>query len=167
MRSGGGERLGDGDPLTMTPGKPDPSPSRREVLAAAAAVSGLGLVAGASGVGCVGSPDFGPGPRAPSDLPYSDSTGSASRSSPQTERDEDLLDEALQRVDERLPDQNFHRSNHVPMVAEALCVLGRADAIRGWVDENLEEHRPGPAARTRIDASEWRSAIAQSSRSRL
>ncbi len=80
------------------------------------------------------------------------------------EEREDLLDRAYERVDARTPDASFHRSNHVPMVAEALCVLGRADAIAGWLDEHLERFEPAPAARTPLVADDWRAAFGRPER---
>lgn len=78
--------------------------------------------------------------------------------------DAERLDAALERIDQRTPDANFSRSNHVPMVAEALCVLGRSDAIAGWLDDNLERFEPGPAARAPIDEQDWRPALARPER---
>ncbi|NOT29397.1 MAG: hypothetical protein HOP15_02985, partial [Planctomycetes bacterium] len=50
----------------------------------------------------------------------------------------ELLDRALARIDARLPHANVHSSNHASMVVETLCVLGRAEAIAPWLDENLD-----------------------------
>ncbi|MEW2067063.1 hypothetical protein [Streptomyces sp. NPDC007346] len=56
--------------------------------------------------------------------------------------------------------------NHAPMAAEALAYMGYADAVEGWVDQNLRTHtyHDVPAPRWAIDpgdADDWRSALGE------
>ncbi len=78
--------------------------------------------------------------------------------------DADRLDAALARFHALLPDKNVHRANHVPMVIEALCTLGRADAIAPWFDDNFADYEPDPGSSRPIDAEHWRGFLGQSER---
>ncbi|HEX6882040.1 MAG TPA: questin oxidase family protein [Planctomycetota bacterium] len=69
------------------------------------------------------------------------------------------LEAAYVRIQARYPHSNVHRSNHVPMVVEALATLGRADAIGPWLDEHLEAYDPDEGPRNRIDAARWREVL--------
>src|SRR5713101_5844851 len=60
-----------------------------------------------------------------------------------------------------LPNGNF---NHAPMVSEALCALGRPDAVMPWVERYRERLLPRAAAGDRIDRDEWRAALGQCDR---
>jgi hypothetical protein len=55
-------------------------------------------------------------------------------------------------------------TSHAPMVAEALCALGRPEAVLPW----LARYRTGmlarPPARERIDGARWREALARPER---
>jgi hypothetical protein len=113
----------------------DHTRTRREVLAAGASLAGFSMLGGVARAG-----------------------GAATRSG------EDLLDEGYARIAARFPDANVHASNHAPMVAEVLAVLGHAEAIGPWLDENLDGARPGSAARERIDADAWRAALGRTER---
>jgi hypothetical protein len=44
------------------------------------------------------------------------------------------MDEALERLADRGPDLRNGMTSHAPMAAEALCALGRSDAVPGWVE---------------------------------
>jgi hypothetical protein len=50
-------------------------------------------------------------------------------------------------------------SNHAPMVAEALCALGRPDAVMPWLVRYRERLLPRPVAGDRILAEDWRVAL--------
>ncbi len=113
--------------------------TRREFLAAGASLVGLGLVPGGA---CAA-----PGTQA--QRPSSDA---------------DELDEGYARIAARFPDANFHASNHAPMVAEVLFVLGRAERIEPWLDENLDDHVPGKPASEPIDPARWRAALGRNER---
>ena len=51
-------------------------------------------------------------------------------------------------------------SNHAPMVTEALCAMGRPDAVIPWITRYRERMLPGPEASTRIRRENWREALA-------
>jgi hypothetical protein len=113
--------------------------SRRELLAAGPALAGIGLAALAARPAVAA-------PRA------------------RALDADDLLDAALERIHARFPDVNIHASNHAPMVCEALGVLGRADAMAAWLDENPDDFERGPGARQPIDPAHWRAALADATR---
>ena len=55
-------------------------------------------------------------------------------------------------------------SNHAPMVAEALCAMGRPQAVMPWIARYKERLLPRPAAGDPIRAETWRSALGQRDR---
>ena len=74
------------------------------------------------------------------------------------------LDEALQALagsDIGLKNGN---SNHAPMVAEALCAMGRPQAVIPWIARYEERLLPRPPAGDPIRAENWRSALGQRDR---
>ncbi len=92
--------------------------------------------------------------------------GRVGSAQPRTVREspDDLLDQAFGRIAARFPDVNIHRSNHAPMVSEALRTLGRADAIAPWLDANLEEYDRSSGERRPISAERWRDALGREER---
>jgi hypothetical protein len=76
----------------------------------------------------------------------------------------DSLDEALDGLagyDIALKNGNI---NHAPMVAEALCAMGRPQAVMPWVARYQERLLPRPPAGDPIPAATWRSALGQRDR---
>ena len=75
-----------------------------------------------------------------------------------------MLDPALERLASDGPDLRSGMTSHAPMVAEALCALGRPEAVIPW----LERYRAGalsrPAQRERIDLVHWRRALSHADR---
>ncbi|MGH8880505.1 MAG: questin oxidase family protein, partial [Stackebrandtia sp.] len=76
-----------------------------------------------------------------------------------TQRDQELLNEAYQRLHLTGPELEGWNSNHGPMAVEALASHGQADAIHGWIDDYapLLEDLPRPSAA--ITADNWRDAL--------
>jgi hypothetical protein len=74
------------------------------------------------------------------------------------------LDDALDEIapyDMALANGN---SNHAPMVAEALCALGRPDAVMPWVARYRERMQARPASREKIGDEDWRCALGRRER---
>lgn len=55
-------------------------------------------------------------------------------------------------------------SNHAPMVAEALCAMGRPQGVMPWVARYKERLLPRPAAGDPIRAETWRNTLGQRDR---
>src|SRR5947208_10495633 len=55
-------------------------------------------------------------------------------------------------------------SNHAPMVAEALCAMGRPQAVMPWIARYQERLLPRQPAGDPIRAQIWRSALGQRDR---
>ena len=76
----------------------------------------------------------------------------------------EALDEALEALagsDIALKNGN---SNHAPMVAEALCTMGRPQAVMPWIARYEERLLPRPPAGDPLRAENWRSALGQRDR---
>ena len=75
-----------------------------------------------------------------------------------------MLDDALELLAADGPGLRNGNTTHAPMVAEALCALGRPEAVIPW----LERYRAGalrrPPRLEPIDRVHWRSALAQEKR---
>jgi len=74
--------------------------------------------------------------------------------------DYSVLDEALELLAGTGPEydpfgRGFCLSNHVPMVAESLCALGRPDAVMGWVGRYRPYLSDAVGVRVPISASQW------------
>ncbi len=74
------------------------------------------------------------------------------------------IDEALEMLARTGPEWGGGLSNHGPMGAEALVVLGRDDAVTGWVEQYKRRLGPAPEARDPIDPSAWREALGRIAR---
>ena len=76
----------------------------------------------------------------------------------------DTLDEALGRLSPygaALTNGNF---NHAPMVAEALCALGRPDMVLPWIERYRPRMLPRASVGRSIAATQWREALGQRER---
>jgi hypothetical protein len=63
------------------------------------------------------------------------------------------------------PDLRNGLTNHAPMAAEALCALGREDAVEPWLAHYREGFLPWPPRRERIAPEGWRTALGRPERS--
>ena len=70
-----------------------------------------------------------------------------------------VLDDALERLSPYGIDLANGNFNHAPMVAEALCALGRPDAVLPWIERYQSRMLPRPAAGEPIRLGEWRDAL--------
>jgi len=76
----------------------------------------------------------------------------------------DSLDQALAALAGFGPDLANGNTNHAPMAVEALCELGRHDAVFPFIERYRAELLPMPSARERIDPANWRAALAKPER---
>src|SRR5438270_1508649 len=74
------------------------------------------------------------------------------------------LDEALEALAGHGVALKNGNSNHAPMVAEALCAMGRPQAVMPWIARYQERLLPCPPAGDPIRAEIWRSALGQRDR---
>jgi hypothetical protein len=71
----------------------------------------------------------------------------------------DALDPALAALAAHGPDLANGFTSHAPMVVEALCALGRPEAVLPWLDSYRPALRPRPAACEPIPSEAWRAAL--------
>src|SRR2546421_11027755 len=71
------------------------------------------------------------------------------------------LDDALDRLSGYGPQLANGNFNHAPMVAEALCALGRPDAVMPWVERYRERLVPRDPMGEPVRPAEWRVALGQ------
>ncbi|MGH7815426.1 MAG: hypothetical protein ACREQI_15670 [Candidatus Binataceae bacterium] len=69
------------------------------------------------------------------------------------------LDEALEILAPYGPQTKGQLSNHGPMAAEAMCALGREDAVLDWVTRYREILGPRQGTRAAVRAANWRDAL--------
>lgn len=74
------------------------------------------------------------------------------------------LDEALEIVHRTGPEFGPGLSNHAPMAAEALGVLGRGERAVGWVERYSERLDDPPRGLAPISGKDWREALGEISR---
>ncbi|MBL8696490.1 MAG: DUF4243 domain-containing protein [Planctomycetes bacterium] len=70
-----------------------------------------------------------------------------------------LLDAALVRLHAFAPEYSGGLADHGPMVAEAMCALGRGDAAQSWVERYVADLEPHPPAGTALRDEEWHRAL--------
>ena len=69
------------------------------------------------------------------------------------------IDEALATLSPYATELKNGNSNHAPMVAEALCAMGRPDAVMPWIEQYRDRMLPRPSAGDRIRHEAWRGAL--------
>jgi hypothetical protein len=84
--------------------------------------------------------------------------------SPASDTADDALDAALEQIAGAAPEFDpfkvgFCITNHAPMTAEALCALGREDAIVPWVERYAKYLDATPGGIAPIEPDEWRDAL--------
>lgn len=77
---------------------------------------------------------------------------------------QDVLDEAYERLRVTGPEFRGWLSNHGPMAADALLRLGRGDDVPGWVAGYERRLQPAPETRWRITETDWRDPLGDPSR---
>ncbi len=66
------------------------------------------------------------------------------------------LDDALEMLSPYGPELINGNFNHAPMVAEALCALGRPEAVFPWIEAYRSRLTPRPISDETVDWSQWR-----------
>jgi hypothetical protein len=74
------------------------------------------------------------------------------------------MDEALDVLRGTGPELRNGLTNHAPMAAEAMCALGRPQAVMAWVEKYRRKILPEPARVERVPAQHWESALGQLAR---
>jgi hypothetical protein len=74
------------------------------------------------------------------------------------------LDDALDAIALTGIELKNGNSNHAPMVAEALCALGRPEAVPAWIERYCARMAPRPAVGDRIARDDWRDALGRRKR---
>lgn len=69
------------------------------------------------------------------------------------------LDDALDILSHYGPELTNGNFNHAPMVVEALCALGRPEAVFPWIEAYRPRLTPRPAAGEPVDWSQWRTHL--------
>ncbi len=73
------------------------------------------------------------------------------------------IDKALDILHRTGPDLVGGNSNHGPMVAEALCALGRPDAVMPWIESYKSRFQDRPPSRRPIPRESWQGFLGDSS----
>jgi|SRR5208282_2576651 len=73
--------------------------------------------------------------------------------------DYSVLDETLEIMAPMGPDLNDGLSNHAPMAIEAMCAMGRRDAVMPWFERYRRRLAPRPARVARLTDGNWRAAL--------
>jgi hypothetical protein len=75
-----------------------------------------------------------------------------------------VMDDALAVLSPYGPELKNGLTSHAPMAAEALCALGRPEAVMPWIEAYRAGMLPRPLIRERIDRAQWRSKIGREDR---
>jgi hypothetical protein len=74
------------------------------------------------------------------------------------------MDEALEILSAYGPDLQNGMTSHAPMAAEALCAMGRPEAVIPWVETHRKGMLPRAEPGARIDRAGWRAALGRMDR---
>jgi hypothetical protein len=69
------------------------------------------------------------------------------------------LDAALEIALQYGPDLNNAFTSHATMASEAMCAMGRADAVVPWIENYRRQFTARPRPSVKIDAARWRDAL--------
>ncbi len=69
------------------------------------------------------------------------------------------LDAALEIALQSGPDLINGFTSHAPMATEAMCAMGRADAVIAWIENYRHQFTERPRPSVKIDAAQWRDAL--------
>ena len=69
------------------------------------------------------------------------------------------LDPALEIVLKHGPDLRNGFTSHGPMATEAMCAMGRPDAVMRWIENYTRQMTARPGTSERIDPERWRDAL--------
>src|SRR5688572_21374098 len=72
---------------------------------------------------------------------------------------DDVLDEAYQRLQQTGPERDGWLSNHAPMAVEALVRHGHGDQAHAWIDGYADRLTERPRGISRISPGEWREPL--------
>jgi hypothetical protein len=75
-----------------------------------------------------------------------------------------VMEDALTVLSDYGPDLANGMTSHAPMAVEALCAMGRPDAVMPWLERYRAGMLPRPAVRECITADGWRAALAHGDR---
>src|SRR5260221_1901163 len=75
-----------------------------------------------------------------------------------------VMDDALAVLSPYGPELSNGFTSHAPMAAEALCALGRPEAVMPWIEAYRAGMLPRPSTGERIDRAQWRSALGREDR---
>ena len=75
-----------------------------------------------------------------------------------------ILDEALAEIAGSGIELTNGNSNHAPMVAEALCAMGRGEAVLPWLARYRARLRPRPPHGEAIGHDDWQAALGRRDR---
>src|SRR5271170_3399480 len=78
--------------------------------------------------------------------------------------DYSALDETLEIMAPMGPDLVNGFSNHAPMAIEAMCAMGRRDAVMPWFERYRRSLAPRRARVGRLTDENWRAALGDSRR---
>jgi hypothetical protein len=73
----------------------------------------------------------------------------------------DVLDEALEAISFAAPELANGFTNHAPMTMEALCAVGRTDAVLPWLDKYRKQLIPSLPSHETIPSREWHTSLGQ------
>ncbi len=72
-----------------------------------------------------------------------------------------IMDQALELLERFGFESELAGATHAPMVADALCALGRGDAVMSWIQRYTPRLEPRPRLGGPVGAFDWQDALGQ------